>query len=98
MGLNKDFLGHIGSSDRLRPRTGLGPSLLFWAGPHNNPSKLQFLISFRGEKRGFDITNDEINYLLIHMCGGSYFWHATIYEARLFTLGGFMSPLSNGKA
>ena len=34
VGLNKDCLSHAVSSDGLRPRTGLGPSLLFWAGPH----------------------------------------------------------------
>ena len=56
MGLNKDCLSHDVSSDGLVLGRDQGPaSLLFWAGPHNSPSKLRFLISFQGEKRGFDI-------------------------------------------
>ena len=62
VGLNKDFLGHDVSSDGLVLGRAQGPtSLLFWASPHNSPSKLRFLISFRGEKRGFDITKNGIN-------------------------------------
>ena len=59
VGLNKDFLGHDVCSDGLVLGRAQGPAnLLFWAGPHNSPSKLRFLISFRGEKRGFDFTKD----------------------------------------
>ena len=61
VGLNKDCLGHDVFSDGLVLGRAQGPaSLLFWVGPHNSPSKLRFLISFRGEKRGFDITKDGI--------------------------------------
>ena len=49
------ILGHDVSSDRRVFARAQGPaSLLFWAGLHNSPSKLRFLISFRGEKWGFD--------------------------------------------
>ena len=62
VGLNKDCLDHDVSSDGLVLRRAQGPAnLLLWAGPNNNPSKLRFFISFRGEKRGFDITKDGIN-------------------------------------
>ena len=60
VGLNKDFLDHDASLDGQVLGWAQGPAnLLFWAGPHNNPLKLRFLISFRGEKRGFDFTKDE---------------------------------------
>ena len=50
------ILGHDVSLDRLVLGRAQGPAnLLFWASPHNSPSKLRFLISFRGEKWGFDI-------------------------------------------
>ena len=50
------ILGHDVSSERLVLGRAQGPAnLLFWAGSHNCPSKLRFLISFWGEKRGFDI-------------------------------------------
>ena len=43
VGLNKDCLGHDVSSDGLVLERAQGPaSLLFWAGPHNSPSKLRF--------------------------------------------------------
>ena len=95
----KYCLGYDFSSDRMllgRARSSI--SLLFWAGPHNSPSKLQFLISFRGEKRGFDVNERMEVRRLWSARAGSYFGCTTIYEARPFTPGGFMSLSSNGEA
>ena len=69
----------------------------FWAGPHNSPSKLRFLspseeknevlmLVRMGVRRGWGARAD------------SHFGRATIYEARPFTSGGFVSPSSNGVA
>ena len=53
----KYCLGHDFFSDRiLLGQAHSLASLLFWAEFHNSPSKLWFLISFRGERRGFDIS------------------------------------------
>ena len=95
----KYCVGYDFSSDRmLLGQACSSISLLFWAGPHNSPSKLRFLISFRGEKRGFDVNERMEVRRLWSARAGNYFGRATIYEARPFTLGGFMSPSSNSEA
>ena len=96
---SKYCLGHDFFSDRiLLGRARSSTSLLFWAGPHNSPSKLRFLISFRGEKRSFDVSERVEIRRLWSVRTGSYFGRVTIYETRPFTPGGFMSPSSNGEA
>ena len=86
------------------PRTGssrTGRSLLsplFWAGLHNSPLKLRFLSLSEEKKRGFDVSERMEVRRAWGARAGSYFGRATIYEARPFTPGGFMSPSSNGEA
>ena len=95
----KYCLGHDFFLDRiLLGRARNSTSLLFWAGPHNSPLKLRFLISLRGEKQGFDVSERVEVRRLWSARAGNYSGCATIYEARPFTPGGFMSPSSNGEA
>ena len=70
----------------------------FWAGPHNSPSKLRFLSPSEEKKQGFDVSERMEVRRVWGARAGSYFGRATIYEARPFTPGGFMSPSSNGEA
>ena len=83
-------MGRDASSDRMALERAQGPAnLLFWAGPHNSPSKLRFWSPFEEKSGVLTFIKDGTDEILVRTRGRLLLtrhnlWGAAIYSRQLY--------------